>query len=192
MPFAVLALLLFIGLANVAKAHEKPHVPYHNWGACPFECCTYREWIAMTPVSIFKDRKEHGEVAFRLKKSERVRALTGVVVTYKVGITEVVKSVEVRDESAVDRPALFLMPKDILYTLHDAGEGADVFWYGGRTYVGLFSKPRDSGGDNPNSEQVRDRSRPEYVWWVKMRNHAGEIGWTRRTDKFQNKDACGS
>src|SRR5437773_1794841 len=32
--------------AGLVLAGDEPELPYYDWGACPFECCTYREWIA--------------------------------------------------------------------------------------------------------------------------------------------------
>jgi hypothetical protein len=34
--------------------------------------------------------------------------------------------------------------------------------------------------------------RPHSVWWVRLRSLGGRMGWTRDTDKFDNKDALGA
>jgi len=186
-----LALIIFSSLVLAGEAQNKPRLPYHDWGACPFECCTYREWVAKVPVTVFRDRNEKGAVAFHLKKNERVHAITGVVVTHKVGVTEIIKPIEIGYLPSGEKAMLSLKPKDVVYTLHYAGEGHDVFWYKGKTYVDQISVPDNAWGDVPNSQTVKVLSRPEYDWWAKIRNHAGQIGWTRQTDKFGNKDACG-
>jgi hypothetical protein len=113
-----LALLLCSGLALADESRDKPRLPYHDWGACPFECCAYREWVAKAPITVFRDRNESGTVAFHLEKNEHVHAITGVVVTHKVGVTEVIKSVEIGYLPGGQKPMLSLKPKDIVYTLH--------------------------------------------------------------------------
>lgn len=189
--FIALILTLFPSCALAAGPQNGPHLPYLDWGACPFECCTYREWVAEAPITVFTKRDENSEVAFRLKKDEHVQAITGVVVTRKFGVTEILKPLELGFLPGGQKPMLSLKPTDIVYTLHYAGEGNDVFWYKGKTYMGEISVPDDAWGKAPNSDTVKVHSRPVYDWWAKIRNRAGQTGWTRKTDKFRNQDACG-
>jgi hypothetical protein len=186
-----LALMFCSSLARPCAAQEKPRLPYHDWDACPFECCIYREWVAEEPITVFKERNEKGAIAFHLKKNERVRAITGVVVTHRIGVTEIIKPIEIGLLPSGGKPMLSLKPGDIVYTLHYAGEGYDLFWYQGKTYVDQIFVPDSARGDVANSPSVKVHSRPVYDWWAKLRNRAGQIGWTRKTDKFANQDACG-
>jgi hypothetical protein len=32
---------------------------------------------------------------------------------------------------------------------------------------------------------------PKSVWWVKVRNRQGKIGWSREPENFGNIDQCG-
>ena len=32
---------------------------------------------------------------------------------------------------------------------------------------------------------------PVAVWWVKIRNRRGQVGWTKFPENFDNKDSCG-
>ncbi len=61
--------------------HAGPPLPYLDWGACPFECCTYREWRTVKAVTVLQERRRKSSVSFLLKPGDRVVALTGVVVT---------------------------------------------------------------------------------------------------------------
>lgn len=72
-------------------AQDKPPLPHYDWGACPFECCTYREWKANQTVVAYSDYKAGASVAFTIQKGEWVTAETGVVITTKAGITKVLK-----------------------------------------------------------------------------------------------------
>lgn len=187
MRYIVFVIIFASGEVIASEFGDKPRLPYHDWGACPFECCTYREWIANEPITVFKNRDERGEVAFRLKRNERVNAVTGVVITQRAGVVEILKPMRTGYNPERNDPVLLLKPGEIVYPLHYAGEGNDVFWYKGKTYVGETAI-------NYNDERealYRVRSWPDYVWWVKVRNLAGKTGWTRKTDQFGNRDACG-
>src|SRR5262245_37470859 len=65
--------------------HTPPTLPYEDVGLCPFECCTYREWSVDADTVVLTNRKDGSLVAFRLRRGERVKGLTGVVVTTKFG-----------------------------------------------------------------------------------------------------------
>lgn len=179
------------GFVLPVVAQEKPTLPHLDWGSCPFECCTYREWIATAPIKVFKSRDKNSAIAFQLHAGEKALALTGVIVTHKLGVTEITKPIEVGYLPKGRKPMLSLKPKDVVYTLHYAGEGNDVFWYNGKTYQDQIAVPDNAMGDAPNSETFKVLSRPEYDWWAKVRNNYGQTGWTRETKKFENQDACG-
>lgn len=167
---------------------EKPNTPYEDWGACPFECCRYSDWIAKSPVTVYQERDVTSRVVFRLITGESAHAVTGVVVTHSVGRIEIKKPFHgpayLRDDNTV---LLSLRPGDIVYSLHYAGEGYDVVWYRGKVYIGEFS---DETLDKA-SRQYEVLSRPKTAWWAKIRNKAGKTGWTLETDKFGNQDECG-
>src|SRR5262245_11822498 len=62
-----------------------PTIPYDEEGACPFLCCTYREWTVDWDTDLRTDRRDDAPVAFHASLQQTVRALTGVVTTTKVG-----------------------------------------------------------------------------------------------------------
>src|SRR5688572_11341642 len=74
------------------QRNSKPPQPYFDRGACPFECCTYRDWNVTEPTVVRKAMNDRSPVAFRLKKGERVVGVTGVVITTRPGIATVLKS----------------------------------------------------------------------------------------------------
>jgi hypothetical protein len=61
-------LLLVPNFTVAGEQNTKPRLPYLDWGACPFECCTYREWVAIAPIDVYKSRDEKSNVVFKLKK----------------------------------------------------------------------------------------------------------------------------
>jgi hypothetical protein len=165
-------------------------MPFYDWGACPFEGCTYRRWQALQHVTVWNTRN-HRQIAFTIKSGEWVRGITGVVVTTRPGISKVLEKMTVGEG-----PSVAVSPGDLLYTLHYVGEGYDLFWFQGRTYSDQISGDRDPDPPPPGTK-IQIISRPQAVWWVKVRNAKGQVGWTDQTDRFTNMDQfawnrCGS
>jgi hypothetical protein len=153
----------------------QPAIPYKDAGACPFECCTYREWTANKTTVLRTKMNEGSSVAFRVKKGEKVRGVTGVVITTKAGILRALKNTIVGDEN------VRVKREELLYLLTYTGEGFYQTWFKGKIYSYSFY-------DNKDLKQV---SEPKSVWWVKIRNRKGKIGWSKLPDNFDNKDSCG-
>ncbi len=179
-PLAAIFVLVMSGFSP-ARAQEQPPAGFDNWGVCPFECCTYRDWTAEDEVPVHESRSERSPVAFRLKPHERVDALTGVVVTEKAGVIRINRPVQdgyLPDSAA---PQLSLKAGDVVYMLSPLGEGAYLYWYRGKVYR--------SGLDLAAMPGV-DGKAASMIWWKLVRNHAGKVGWTT-SDKFSNVDDCG-
>jgi hypothetical protein len=170
---------------------EKPPLPYYDWNACPFECCTYRTWKVNQTVTAYASRNEKAAIVFQAKRGEWVRGTTGVVITKRYGLTKILKPLELGYRPKSRKPELFLQPGTVVYTLHYTGEGMGLFWYNGSTYVDQIAA-RDPDPDPPPPDlNVQVVSLPSYDWWVKIKNNNGLEGWTRETRKFGNMDACG-
>lgn len=93
---STIILIISLGLASTAaisKNSDKPPIPFEDHGACPFDCCVYREWFARGDIKALKDRKEGSPVVFGIKEGERVTALTGVVITTKPGVAKAIKPI---------------------------------------------------------------------------------------------------
>ena len=50
---AYLLAFLLASCATVARTNDGPALPYYDWGACPFECCTYRAWTTNDDVTLY-------------------------------------------------------------------------------------------------------------------------------------------
>lgn len=179
----VSTLLLTLSLLHLsaAEGQERPPRDYENWGVCPFECCTYREWQADADIPVHQERSEHSAIVFRLHRDEKVDALTGVVVTNRpaeVHIDRPVKNGYAKDGAG---PALSLNAGDVVYMLSPLGEGAYLFWYRGKIYT--------SGTDLAAMPGV-DGKDAQFTWWKLVKNKHGKKGWTT-SEKFKGADACG-
>lgn len=81
----VVFLFSFVSIFSSQIFAQTLELPYLDAGACPFECCTYRQWIANKDTVLSKNMSDNSPVAFRIKKGGKVTGLTGVVITTKAG-----------------------------------------------------------------------------------------------------------
>ncbi len=182
----VILFSLFLS-GSISTAQDiKPPSPYLDHGACPFECCTYRRWSVDKDTFIYRQRSIKSDIAFRVKKGEHVTGVTGVVITSRPGVIEVKKARTIGQDRKVR-----VKPGDILYVLHYEGEGFFKIWFRGKIYSDEIPALNDGGNKSSSDPNFRLVSKPESVWWVKVKNARGQIGWTKQTDNFGNMDACG-
>ncbi len=155
------ALLVFVLLAAAAAAQSAPPSPFVAKGACPFECCTYREWTALKAITVYD--APNGKAVGALKPGEAVTAVTGEI-----------HSIPVRATAAEDHPEAGIKKGEVFYVLHYIGEGVWSVWRDGRvTQLEIYSGPP-----------------PKTVWWVKVRTRSGLAGWAISDRNFGNQDAC--
>ncbi|HUR98486.1 MAG TPA: hypothetical protein VMZ26_10515 [Pyrinomonadaceae bacterium] len=159
--------------AALAQTKSGPPVPYIDKGACPFECCTYRQWSVEKPTAIRSAMKDSAPVSFRLKAGEKVQGMTGVVITTQPGIARALKNAKL-GEMRIKKGEQF-------YVLTNLGEGFTKVWFKGRIFQG---EPYDDS----NFKFIRE---PKSIWWVKIKNRKGQIGWSREPEHFGNVDQCG-
>lgn len=187
----MLVLLWLIAQAPAA-ASARPPLPFFDRGACPFECCMYRDWTAMESLTVFenfdpRDQRGRAKAVFTIDKGETVTGMTGVVITTRAGRFRAAEKIVLTVYShsfPSSKPALVTIPPgDVLYVLDHRGEGTFVGWYHGR----LLEEADGSeltGKGLPESEPVSE-------WWARVRNLRGQIGWVRAERGFLNQDACG-
>lgn len=170
----VLVLICFACCFSViGQRNAKPPQPFIDRGACPFECCTYRDWDVNESTVVRKEMNERSAVAFKLKKGERVVGLTGVVVTTRPGIATVLKAEKIGN--------LNLKKGDTVYVLTYLGEGFNKIWHKGRIVE----------ADTFDTSKFRFSQQPKAVWWVKVKNRRGQTGWSKQPEHFGNMDQCG-
>jgi hypothetical protein len=190
MRLAIGTICLSFFLGQSAPAQDvKPPIPYLDRGACPFECCTYRRWTVEKDTVVYTQRSTVSGVAFRVKKGEYVRGMTGVVITVKPGKVIVKKAKTIGEE-----PQARVKPGDILYSLHYAGEGIYKVWFRGKLYdEEMPSSPYliTTVAPEQREEYLHVVNEPDWIWWVRVKNSRGQIGWTKQHEHFGNMDACG-
>lgn len=163
--------------SNQAKEKiENLIIPYEDIGACPFECCAYRDWVTRKETAVRVDRKRNSAVVFRVRKGEKVAGVTGVVITTRPG--------RARISRASDLLGVEARPGDLVFLLSYKGEGIYKAWFRGRV-IKEFSEFDAQG----TFAEIIEK--PKFEWWVQIRNNKNLTGWTDQTDNFDNKDACG-
>jgi hypothetical protein len=183
------ALTVLTGGAQAQRDRSAgPQVPFEDVGACPFEGCVYRDWIANGPVTVRTDWRADAPIAFSLTKGDHVQAITGIVVTVKPGRVQFRKAVDLWSPSG----PIHVEPGETLYLLTYHGEGSTTAWFKGRLYDDV------DGSEFFNflcEEKITCNGtiieRPQKVWWIRLRTMKGLTGWTNEPEKFDNKDRFG-
>jgi D-alanyl-D-alanine dipeptidase len=175
--------LTFEELARGAASGAAPPESYVEAGACPYECCIYREWLAHDSIPVYAAESDASAVAFQLAAGERFQALTGNVHLQPTGVVVVHEDI-VRPSAS--GPVRRFAAGDTLYVLAYQGEGFFSMWHRGR----VVSEEMCWGRPSSPCELVRE---PEQRWWVRARNGSGEEGWIdMEADALRigQRDAC--
>jgi hypothetical protein len=184
----LLALLIAILLPHLTYAQALPPIPYEDSGACPFECCVYKEWTVNEETALHEYRSNDSPVVFTVKPNEKVQGVTGVVVTTTPGEVRIDRpmTIEFYSDRNSDPPQTILVqPGDIIYLLTYHGEGYFTAWFKGQVMnVDVW------GLEEADSNIRLNRRHGKSIWWVKIKNRQGQIGWTDQSDHFGNQYGC--
>ncbi len=175
-------LFIFFVVTGSQIGGQTLKLPYKDVGACPFECCTYREWVAKKPAVLLKQTSDKSTKVFTVVKGERVIALTGMVLTTKAGVGKALRNtfLEYNDEKNNTTYQVKIRKGETFSILTYHGEDAYSVWHKGRLLSARFESNID----------LFKVSLPKSVWWVKIENRKGQIGWTKAAENFDNLDSC--
>lgn len=164
----------FLLVFSSAFAQDHPTI-YVDRGACPFECCKYRDWVTEKLTRLYAEPRDGSSFIGVSEQGMRVVAETGEVQT-RPG-----KLIVRRGDSVFKQG-------DILWVYTYLGEGFFKVWYRGE----FIEQELGIDIHNPRPDDWSYfEILPESVWWVKLRTPLGIAGWSREPDNFSNKDACG-
>ncbi len=167
-------------------------------GACPFECCTYREWRAPVPLPRL-DSPMDGSPVDTIQPGETFEAVTGTVFVTGIQLIAVLDSLDGSGEpgpavtTASPWTAVFL-PGDTLVALDYLGEGFYRAWDGAETHeVQQFWWPADADEPAPDwASHGRSIGKYGSEWWIRSVRTDGVEGWFRAPDRYiPGSDACG-
>jgi hypothetical protein len=163
-------------------------LPYVARHACPFECCVYRRWRAVSPLRVFVAERDTSHVAFTIAPGDSFEALTGDVYVIGAGVARVLSAHALRIGGA----RIALARGDSLALLDYEGEGGYRAWVRGHvTEVGQDDIAL-TGKDPQRKEWLRFERAPVTEWWVQIRTADRRDGWLRMDDDqdVDNADAC--
>lgn len=169
-------LLLSLAVASPAAAFSqaRPREPFVVRGVCPYECCQLGIWVARGTVRAMRSRSERAAVSFTLKAGDTVTAISGEMVTRRLGRVLVrrqpVANPEIHDSTL--RPAL----GDTLYLASYGGEGSWIVWYQGRLHWTREFWPGQVGQVGAEADLLEA---PRGTWWVRLETRRGLSGWVR-------------
>lgn len=166
-------LLLFLGST---QSNAQPKLPYFDWGAGPCEYCLYGDWTATKDTRLYKRRSESSNVVFAVKPQEKLTAITGVVITTKAGEGKALKNTFLRryNKRTDTYSDVKIKRNERFYFLNYQGENIYAVWFKGQILeADLY---------NQHLLKLND---PKFVWWVKIKNGKGQIGWTREIRNFE-------
>jgi hypothetical protein len=163
-----------------ARPAEAPVVPHESIGACPFERCSYGLWRAKQTLRLHRDRDVKTPVVAEVRAGQTVHAMTGVVVTTRLGEAAVL-----RDTDLGMRP-LHVRAGQKVFVLYYEGGGLWRIWYRGVEDSAQIADVDDAA---PESElSIKIRTRPTSEWWVQAKTETGTTGWTDEPQKLTSDD----
>ncbi|MGH7577529.1 MAG: hypothetical protein ACREM1_20690 [Longimicrobiales bacterium] len=150
-------------------------------GACPFECCIYRNWEATGEIPVVAQERGTAPPVFTIDAGERFRADSGNVHVTSIAVVPVTDSVG-------DPPYWSFGPGDTLVVLDYVGEGFYNVWHDGSVVeVPTF------WSSGPIEEGEGSLGQHAAEWWVHITMSDGRTGWIRAdtAPQINGADACG-
>ena len=176
---ALAALFLASGLV-VAQRHPPRY--YIDKGACPGECCTYRQWKTVVTTQLLHRPDLHSGRAGIIQAGSKVTALTGQVNT-------------IPGRFVVKKSHGRYQPGNVLWVYTYIGEGYFKVWFNGRMRQEEleFSPFGGSSGlrcENSGICWGELDQNLKSTWWIKIKTANGLTGWTNQGKNFSGADAC--
>lgn len=174
LPYLLLPVIAFWHVnalpASSDNAKDEPPAVYVSKGACPFEGCVYRDWIAKRNLSVY-DRPDGTEIIDHLRRGERVHAITGEVHCRPM---RVVATRDHPEPGSYEPTSPRIRKGQVYYLLHYLGEGQWRVWFRGAITL-IEGRPPDA-------------PRPAAKWWAKIKTPRGKTGWVIATNNFDGQD----
>lgn len=164
--------------AGNSQSPQSGRRPYIDRGACEGEACSYGFWKPLHVTTLYARPDERSRKVGEVRPGPCVEALTGEVhvIPGSLLVTKAHESYK---------------PGDVLgvYTYH--GEDTYKIRYRGRwgtenlSYSTAVNATAKSCELEPYCWGVF-KKKPKSVWWVKIRNTDGRIGWTYHAGNFEH------
>lgn len=152
MRLSILSVLttLLVAPSYTSGQTKSPPRLYVSEGACPFEGCIYRDWIANRTVELMN--RPGGRPVAKIHQGESVSAITGRIYTHPLAF---------RVEQSPSKKPL-VKAGSTIYLLHPIGEGFWLVWHQSKVF--------------PMDPQYAGLG-PKYEWWARVKTPSGQTGW---------------
>ncbi len=183
-PYSLIFIIGSFLWSQILPAQQTPSV-YADKGACPGECCTYRKWKTLKPVTVYQNNLSNVKIG-ELPANQEFEAITGIVYTSPTQL----KVIQNHDR---------FKKGTTLYVYTSAGEGFAKVLYNGKYFeADLNNTDTYSLTGNycatPEAKCWAKRIGPrgkEKAWWVKIKYKQG-IGWILFKNEYTSgHDSCG-
>lgn len=175
----MLSFIFMVFLMSLVPGSENsPKIIVDDYN-CYWECCSGKQIIALQKVPLHKEPNSSSNVIYTLSKGENVRCFAGQLHTIPVKF--IVKK-------AFDRYS----PGDIIWVVNYLEEGVwEALVNGERIEVDLGFDPDDvqTGKRCELSDLCVGVLEKELIidLWLKVQTESGIIGWTKKSDNFNQK-----
>ena len=157
----------------------------HRRGACPFECCVYRDWTPTGDVALRPRPSQADPTGVMIPPGETFTADSGFVQVTGISLIEVTDSVMAGPPGSPP-----FGPGDTLVVLDYVGEGFWNVWDGERVIEisGFWGAEVF-----PSQGNLLAGDRYAREWWVHATTRTGEKGWFNADSvaRISGVDACG-
>jgi hypothetical protein len=179
-----LAVIVHLGLLPICAYSQAQHpATLVDRGACPFECCAYRQWKTEKTTTAYARPDKRSKRVGKFVAGTKVAALTGEVRT-------------VAGRFVVKKAYQKYRPGDIIWVYTYSGEGLFKIWFKGKMSeenLGFSPYGGSMGKRCEATEQCWGELEKELrmTWWIKIKSADGWVGWTNQGENFSGADLCG-
>ena len=167
---------------------------FTRWGACPFECCVYREWLAQQPVRVRAAPNSGSAIVATIPAGGRFEADTGFVRVTSAQLVIVSDTVEAYRIASTGRGGQpdSLAPGDTVLVLDYVGEGHYQLTDGRHVYSTEQFWPGPDDWQPYGGARGRTVGSHAAEWWAQVTTADGTRGWIDAyASELGNVDACG-
>lgn len=168
---------------------------FTRWGACPFECCLYGNWLAEGPVIVRSEPDSAGDILATVPAGERLPTDTGFVRITSAQLVVVTAPVladrQLPGERWASRPDT-LAPGDTLLVLEYLGEGYWILAGEDVLYSAEQFWPGEDGWQPHDGAKGRTVGTHRAEWWAHVTTERGVRGWIDAYgSELGSVDGCG-
>ncbi len=159
------------------RSAKPPALPRIERHACPFECCTFREWTVTEASDLYDNWQQSRKKIGKLPQGAKVQGLDGIYITFFPD----------RVRATRDYPEEGIKAGDEFLRYMYVGEGSAQFWFNGKFDTLSMAV---SGSECYKGCAAELLAAGKKEWWVQVKTSDGKLGWVLAHGNFDGMDAC--